>query len=91
MSGGLNGIVGASSSAASWIEEEKDDCNFKVVVRVRPALTRELPGHSMFASASATLPEHKKPDFQPIVKVSEQDRCCTLMEYVGAEVSDQGR
>ena len=67
----MSGLNGVGASSASWIEEEKDDCNFKVVVRVRPALTRELPGHSMFASASATLPEHKKPDFQPIVKVSE--------------------
>lgn len=59
--------------------------NFRVVVRVRPPLTRELP------------PKGEKDDdglkvkFSPITDISEDGRVLTLCEYLGKELTEKGR
>lgn len=50
--------------------------NFRVCVRVRPALAKEqIPG----------LP------FSPIVNVSKDNRAVSIMEYLGAEINEAER
>ena len=59
--------------------------NFRVVVRVRPPLKRELP------------PKGEKDEdgllvkFKPITEIQEDGKVLTLLEYIGQEVSEKGR
>ena len=59
--------------------------NFRVVVRVRPHLKRELP------------PKGEKDEdgllvkFKPITEIQEDGKVLTLLEYIGQEVSEKGR
>ena len=59
---------GASQSSASQ--------NFKVVIRVRPPLKRELVSGCQF---------------RPVVRVSANGKSCAIMEYLGAEVTEKER
>jgi len=50
--------------------------NFKVVIRVRPPLAREM---------SENL------DFMPVTQITTDNKACVIQEYLGAEVTEFGR
>lgn len=50
--------------------------NFKVVIRVRPPLPREQVDGC---------------EFRSIVQVAPNNKTCSIMEYLGAEVNEQER
>jgi len=74
-----------SLAKLNMLQACKDISNFKVVVRVRPPLKRELP------------PKGEKDDdglvlkFQPITEVSPDSKTLVLLEYLGQEVTEKGR
>lgn len=55
----------------------RDTNNFKVVVRVRPPLKRELPPRGEKDDDGLTI------KFRPITEISMDQKVLTLMEYVG--------
>ena len=59
------------------------ESNFKVVIRVRPPLKREMPTKS-------DRDENGQPlKFLPCTDISEDAKYCTLLEYLGSEVSEK--
>ena len=50
--------------------------NFKVVIRVRPPLPREMSDNL---------------EFMPITQISPDSKACQIQEYLGAEVTEYGR
>ncbi len=52
--------------------------NFRVVVRVRPPLEREKPKDPIV-------------DFMPIAQISEDHKVCSMQEYLGGELTEEGR
>ena len=50
--------------------------NFKVVIRVRPPLPREMKDDM---------------EFRGIVQVSPDHKSCSILEYLGAEVTESER
>lgn len=64
---------------------QKDTNNFKVVVRVRPPLKREMPARGERDDDGLTL------KFLPITEISHDQHTLTLLEYLGQEVSEKGR
>ncbi len=50
--------------------------NFKVVIRVRPPLPRERTDGC---------------EFRSIVQVTQENKSCAIMEYLGAEVNEHER
>ena len=50
--------------------------NFRVVIRIRPPLSREITD-SM--------------SFMPVIQISQDNKQCTIQEYLGAEVTEYGR
>lgn len=63
----------------------RDNVNFKVVVRVRPPLKREMPPKGIKDDDGLTL------KFLPITEISSDHRSLTLVEYLGKEISEKGR
>ena len=63
----------------------RDTNNFKVVVRVRPPLKREMPPRSERDENGLSI------KFKPISEISEDAQQLTLLEYLGQEVSEKGR
>ena len=59
--------------------------NFKVVVRVRPPLKREMPNKTEKDERGVIL------KFYPVVEIPEDSKYCTLLEYLGSEVTEKGR
>jgi len=49
------------------------------VVRVRPPLEREKPKESSFI------------EFMPVASISEDHKICTMQEYLGGELTEEGR
>ena len=49
-----------------------------MVVRVRPPLEREIPKDSMI-------------DFMPVSQISEDHKVCSMQEYLGGELTEEGR
>ena len=64
---------------------EHRESNFKVVVRVRPPLKREMPSKSERDDRGQAL------RFYPITQISESSKYITLLEYLGSEVTEKGR
>ena len=56
---------------------QKDTNNFKVVVRVRPPLKREMPARGERDDDGLTL------KFSPITEISHDQHTLTLLEYLG--------
>jgi hypothetical protein len=52
--------------------------NFRVVVRVRPPLDREIPKDTMV-------------EFMPVSHISEDHKVCSMQEYLGGELTEDGR
>jgi len=52
--------------------------NFRVVVRVRPPLEREIPKDTMV-------------EFMPVSHISEDHKVCSMQEYLGGELTEDGR
>ena len=50
--------------------------NFKVIIRLRPPLMREIAENC---------------EFRSIVQVHPDNKSCSIMEYLGAEVNDADR
>jgi hypothetical protein len=63
--------------------EKGNDNNFKVLVRVRPPLPREMPAN--FERGGHLL------DFSPVAAITEDHKACILQEYLGAEITEKGR
>ena len=63
----------------------RDTNNFKVVVRVRPPLKREMPSRNERDDDGLSL------KFRPISEISLDDKQLTLLEYLGQEVTEKGR
>ena len=55
---------------------QEEMANFRVIVRVRPPLPREI-----------TEPL----DFMPVTSISPDNKQCTIQEYLGGELSEEGR
>ena len=64
------------TKSASFKYPNKKDQNFKVIVRVRPPLPREIDMHSGFTS---------------ITQISKNNKNITIQEYLGAEIKEGGR
>ena len=64
---------------------ENRESNFKVVVRVRPPLKREMPNKSELDDRGQAL------KFYPITDISENSKFITLLEYLGSEVTEKLR
>ena len=52
--------------------------NFRVVVRVRPPLYREIPKDTMV-------------EFMPVSHISEDHTVSSMQEYLGGELTEDGR
>lgn len=76
---GFGNFKGAMAAAA------RDNINFKVVVRVRPPLKRELPPKGSKDDDGLTL------KFLPITEISSDHQSLTLLEYLGKEITEKGR
>ena len=63
----------------------RKESNFKVVVRVRPPLKREMPGKTEKDEFGKQL------NFLPVTQISDNNRHCTLLEYLGQECTEKGR
>ena len=63
----------------------RDTNNFKVVVRVRPPLKRELPPKGEKDDDGLTL------KFKSVAEISMDQRQLTLLEYLGQELTEKGR
>jgi len=63
----------------------RDTNNFKVVVRIRPPLKRELPPKGEKDEDGLTV------KFSPITEVSDDKKTLTLLEYIGQEITEKGR
>ena len=66
----------ASSQGGASSSHSSGNQNFKVVIRVRPPLKRELVSGCQF---------------RPVVRVSANGKSCAIMEYLGAEVTEKER
>ena len=66
----------ASSQGGASSAHSSGGQNFKVVIRVRPPLKRELVSGCQF---------------RPVVRVSGNGKSCAIMEYLGAEVTEKER
>jgi hypothetical protein len=64
------------NKSASFKTSSNKENNFKVVVRVRPPLPRELDPHSGFTS---------------VTQISKNSKNVTIQEYLGAEIKEGGR
>ena len=64
---------------------QRDNINFKVVVRVRPPLKREMPPKGDKDADGLTV------KFKPITEISNEASTITLLEYLGQEVTEKGR
>lgn len=71
------------SHSSNW--DFAKESNFKVVIRVRPPLKREMPTKSDRDENGHPL------KFLPCTDISEDAKYCTLLEYLGSEVSEKGR
>ena len=69
----------------SVADEYAKENNFKVVVRVRPPLKREMPNKTEKDERGVVL------KFFPVIEISEDAKYCTLLEYLGSEVTEKGR
>ena len=63
----------------------RDTNNFKVVVRVRPPLKRELPPKGEKDEDGLSV------KFKSVAEISLDNRQLTLLEYLGQEVTEKGR
>ena len=63
----------------------RDTNNFKVVVRVRPPLKREMPPKGEKDEDGLSI------KFKPITEISDDHRQLTILEYLGNEVTEKGR
>ena len=63
----------------------RDTNNFKVVVRVRPPLKREMPHKGERDENGLTV------KFRPISEISLDQSVLTLLEYLGQEITEKGR
>lgn len=64
---------------------KNDTNNFKVVVRVRPPLKRELPPKGERDEDGLTI------KFRPITEISYDQKTLTVFEYLGQELTEKGR
>ena len=64
---------------------QRDTNNFKVVVRVRPPLKREMPPKGERDDDGLTV------KFKAISEISLDNQSLTLLEYLGQEVTEKGR
>lgn len=67
------------------VAAQRDTNFFKVVVRVRPPLKREMPARGERDDDGLTL------KFQSITEISSNSNQLTLLEYLGQEVTEKGR
>ena len=63
----------------SVLTAPKDTSNFRVVVRVRPPLKREMPARGEKDD------DGLKVKFSPITEISDDGKILTLLEYLGQE------
>ena len=76
---------GRSHSSNNFMSNTDSSSNFKVVVRVRPPLKREMPQKGEKDDDGMTL------KFRHIVEVTEDARTLTILEYTGGETTEKGR
>ena len=76
---------GSNRFSISTLAASKDTSNFRVLVRVRPPLKRELP------TKGEKDDDGLKVKFSPITEVSDDGKILTLLEYLGQEQTEKGR
>ena len=65
-----------SLAGQSQIQQSGSNQNFRVVIRVRPPLQREM---------------NENLDFMPITQITTDHKSCVIQEYLGAEITEYGR
>ena len=65
-----------SLAGQSQIQQSGSNQNFRVVIRVRPPLQREM---------------NENLDFMPITQITTDHKSCVIQEYLGAEIPLYGR
>ena len=65
-----------SLAGQSQIQQSGSNQNFRVVIRVRPPLQREMNDNL---------------DFMPITQITTDHKSCVIQEYLGAEITEYGR
>lgn len=69
------GNVGGNNGKNRPTSANSTSNNFKVVIRVRPPLPREMQGNY----------------FLPVVQVGQDSRSVSIMEYFGREIEDRAK